>query len=70
MKTIPAKIENWLEEKLARRENRSGPVQIFMDEVCKWADDILDIFYGDEDFPPAKADIVTMIDKWLDRKGK
>lgn len=67
---ISERLENWLTEKLERRENRSGPVEIFMDEIGQWADDVLDIFYGDDDFPPSKADIVNLIDKWLDKRGK
>lgn len=67
---MEAKIENWLERKLERRENSHGPVEIFIGEIEDWADDILDIFYGDDEHQPSQKAIVHLIDNWLDKRGK
>lgn len=67
---MQAKIENWLEKKLERRENSHGPVEIFMEEIELWANQILDIFYADDDSSPNTLQIMTVIDQWLDKRGK
>jgi len=67
---MQTKIENWLEDKIAAREDRSGPVEIFIGEIEDWADDVLDIYYGDSDNPPSKTEIVKVIDKYLEKRGK
>lgn len=68
---MQAKIENWLEAKLERRENSHGPVEIFLGEIECWAGQILDIFYGDDEMPPDNIEgFVMMIDQWLDKRGK
>lgn len=68
---ISEKLQTWLEEKLERRENKSGPVEIFVEELEQWAEDYCDIVYGDEmDKLSHKQTIYNLMDKFLENRGK